>query len=269
MSNEVSKQQSSNEPIDGFEDYDENDRTGQSEPIIRFTNDALWVTREGEEIPSTREMVGINITREVIRWPRDKEARPERTVLKPGESFPDIAEMNEAVPKAEWVKGPDGQPRGPFQAQHVVHLLDPTTMQRYRYPTGTTGGHMAVSALRQQVHWMRKFRGECCYPVVVLSDVFMNTRFGGRQRPQLRPVRWITFGAPSALSSDTTPKLVPPSTAPAAKPSENQPEATQAELSKNQPEVQQVESIQPAQSGMQTVEEPSLKEEMGGDAVPW
>ena len=45
---------------------------------------------------------------------------------------------------------------------------------------------------------MRRYRGAHVYPVVVLSDVFMSTRFGGRRRPNFIIKRWIAFGERSA-----------------------------------------------------------------------
>jgi hypothetical protein len=41
---------------------------------------------------------------------------------------------------------------------------------------------------------MRKFRGGQVCPVVTLSNTFMNTKFGGRQRPHLVIKRWIALG---------------------------------------------------------------------------
>jgi hypothetical protein len=58
---------------------------------------------------------------------------------------------------------------------------------------------------------MRRFRGQNVYPVVTLSDTFMPTRFGGRQRPHLEIKRWITFGDGTALSA-AEPRLLPAGT---------------------------------------------------------
>ena len=94
--------------------------------------------------------------------------------------------LNDATPRSEWTEGPDGKPRGPWQAQHVVYLLDLKTGERFTWPTGTIGGARSVSDLVDKTKWMRRFRGPAVYPVVTLSDCFMNTRFGGRQRPHCR-----------------------------------------------------------------------------------
>ena len=38
---------------------------------------------------------------------------------------------------------------------------------------------------------MRRLRGQHVYPVVTLSNTFMNTKHGGRQRPHFVIKRWV------------------------------------------------------------------------------
>jgi hypothetical protein len=103
--------------------------------------------------------------------------------------------------------------------QHLVYLLDPLTMGKYTFATGTIGGSIAVRDLVDRTQWMRRFRGMNVYPVVRLADVFMNTRFGGRQRPYFHVVRWITLGGGGTLTAQELPQLESsPPTAPEVKP---------------------------------------------------
>ena len=95
---------------------------------------------------------------------------------------------------SECSDGPDGKRRGPYQAQYVLYLLNLATMDRYTFPTGTVGGQIAVREVVDKTKWMRKLRGANVYPVVTLSDTFMPTRFGGRQRPHFEIKRWVSFG---------------------------------------------------------------------------
>src|SRR6516165_12480330 len=211
MSNELTKQQQIE--LDGFESYDDSveghDRPPSNQgSILKFTNEARWITREGEEIPPTKELIAIDIGREVVKWSTDKEVPPARTILAPGQRFPDIEKLNAETLQSEWIETPDGRMRGPYEAQHVVYLLDPVTMTRYRYPTGTVGGHIAVRDLVERTRWMRKVRGENVYPVINMSDVYMSTRYGGRQRPRLVIRRWITFDGGNALPPSPAPALV-------------------------------------------------------------
>src|SRR5213076_1020510 len=92
--------------------------------------------------------------------------------------------------------------------QSLVYLLQPQSLDRFTFATNTVGGSIAIKDLVDRTKWMRRFRGENVHPVVTLSDRFMATRFGGRQRPHFNIVRWITFG-------DGGPALAQPNAAPA------------------------------------------------------
>jgi hypothetical protein len=89
---------------------------------------------------------------------------------------------------------------GPWQMQHVLYLVDPQTLDKFTYPTSTTGGSIAIRELVDKVKWMRRHRPDA-NAVVTLSDVHMNTRFGGRQRPHFNVVRWIGLNDKGALST--------------------------------------------------------------------
>ena len=99
--------------------------------------------------------------------------------LKAGEKIPDLEKRNEETPKSEWVEGFDGKPKGPWQAQHIVYLVDPISIDQYTYPTATIGGGIAVRELIDRIIWMRRFRGNAVYPIVQLTTRFMKTRYGG------------------------------------------------------------------------------------------
>jgi hypothetical protein len=85
-------------------------------------------------------------------------------------------------------------------------------MDKYSFPTGTIGGSIAVRDLVDKVTWMRRYRGAHVYPVVVLSDCFMNTRYGGRRRPNFIIKRWIAFGENQQVLPAVAPKALPPTT---------------------------------------------------------
>jgi hypothetical protein len=205
--------------LDGFEGYSDEVEGGdeQQQPssrviqgeLVKFSNEAAWITGAGEELSPDLELIVIDVIRVVQKW-KDGNPDPANTIiLEPGQKFPDIAKLNAAVPRKEWVEGPDGKPRGPWQAQHVVYLLDPQKMGRYSFPTSTIGGAIAVRDLVDKTKWMRKFRGVNVYPVVRLSDVHMNTRFGGRQRPHFDTVKWILLdGGGNALPAPGQAKLL-------------------------------------------------------------
>jgi hypothetical protein len=197
MSDIVKKDPASIDNFAGWEDGTEGDNRPEGAGVIqgnlvKFTNEAMWVTRDGDELSADLELVAVDVGRVVQKWQDDRPV--ETIVLQPHQKFPDIEEMNEKVPKKEWVEGPDGNMRGPWQAQHVLYLLDPQTMDRYTFPTGTTGGRIAVRDLRDKTIWIRRLRGPNVYAVVLLSDTFMATKWGGRQRPHFKIVRWVRLG---------------------------------------------------------------------------
>jgi hypothetical protein len=183
--------------FEGWEDGVEGDDRPQGAGIIqgnlvKFTNEATWVTRDGDELSADLELVAVDVARVVQKW---QDQQPVETIiLEPHQKFPDIEEMNEKVPREEWVEGPDRKLRGPWQGQHILYLLDPKTMDKYTFPTGTVGGKIAVRELRDKTMWMRRLRGSNVYAVILLSDTFMKNRFGGRQRPHFKIMRWVRLG---------------------------------------------------------------------------
>jgi hypothetical protein len=238
MSNVVKKDPTSVDNFAGWEDGVEGDDRPEGAGIIqgslvKFNNEATWVTRDGDELSADLELVAVDVSRVVQKWQDDRPV--ETIVLQPHQKFPDVEEMNEKVPKEEWVEGPDGNMRGPWQPQHILYLLDLKTMDKYTFPTGTTGGRIAVRDLRDKTMWMRRLRGPNVHAVVLLSDTFMNTKWGGRKRPHFKIVSWVSLGSESGQV-----EALPP-------PPPSQQTTTQSELP--------------------LVQEPSLQEELN-DSIP-
>jgi hypothetical protein len=149
--------------------------------IIKFTSGAGWTLRSGETLPLDVELIFVDFLLVVQKW---RDGKPIDTIrLQPGEQLPDVNKMNEETPRSEWTQWPDGQPRGPWQAQHICYMLDPRTLRKFSYATGTTGGRFAISDLAEQTERARRQYGRNMLPVIQLSNCNMATRFGGRQRP--------------------------------------------------------------------------------------
>jgi hypothetical protein len=264
MSNELMKQS------DGFEGYEDQIEGGDQRQaggvirgvVLKFTNEAAW-TVVGEKMRQDIELIAVGIGRVVQKWIDQLPA--ETRVLGPGEKFPDLKELNDKTPRSEWTEGPNGEPRGPWQAQHIVYLLDPATMDRYSFPTGTVGGAICVRELVDKTKWMRRYREANVYAVVTLADKFMNTKFGGRQRPHFVIKRWVDLDGneeealPAPVeaarlvenSAAEKPKEKPAAAAPAAKTTTTKKGVTRFKR------------------GATTVEEPSLREELNDDLPPW
>jgi hypothetical protein len=178
--------------------------------LIKFTNEATWVLRDGAELPANLELIVVDVARIVQKWWDGQPVEGATIILEPHQKFPDIEEMNAKVPRKEWIEGPDGKPRGPYQAQHVVYLLDPKPMDKYTFPTGTTGGRIAVGDLRDKIVWRRRLQGPNVYPVITLSDTFFPTRYGGRQRPHFEIMRWVRLGGEGGEVEALPPPTPPP-----------------------------------------------------------
>jgi hypothetical protein len=118
-------------------------------------------------------------------------------------------------------------------------------MDKYTFATGTAGGKIAIRELRDKLVWMRRLRGPNVYPVITLADKFMNTKWGGRQRPSFRIVRWVSLGSESGQV-----EVLPPPSPPMTPKEQLDPQTTaQPELPLNE------------------VKEPSLAEDMD-DEIP-
>jgi hypothetical protein len=212
MMNEIAKGETSARELDGFDGYASTgeDRGGapSERPIqgdlLKFTNEGRWVDPAGGELSSELELVAVNVGKSLVKW--KAEGAPESRLLGPGEKFPDIAELNASTPQSEWITGPDGALRGPWQAQRLLYLLNPSLMGIYTWPTSTIGGSIAIRELVDRTNWMRRYRGANAYAVVSLGNTPMKTKFGTRARPHLEIRRWTALGGDgqTALSGPRT-----------------------------------------------------------------
>jgi hypothetical protein len=222
--------------------------------LVRFTNEGKWVLPE--QVQLTKLLIVVNVRRAVTKWSKDKNKRPETIFLKAGEKTPDLKKRNEETPKSEWVEGFDGKPKGPWDAQHIVYMIDPLSIDQYSYPTSTTGGGIAVRELVDRILWMRRFKGDAVYPVVRLMNRFMRTAYSGRLRPHFEIVGWRKFDPDGGgMIPVNDPRQLPPQ-----QPANPSPEAAKTPTEKIKAMLDVI--------GGQTVEPPSLEEETG-DKVPW
>jgi hypothetical protein len=246
------------EMVDGFDvDADESD-IGPRRVIqggkIKFTNDFVWTDSDEEEVPGELELVVADRARVLQKWGADG-APLESRFLEPDEKWPDVDALNAKTPRSEWREG-FGNMVGPWQCSWVIYLLNPLTGDKFTYVTSTVGGHMAVGDLSDKIRVMRRLRGARVYPVVTLSDTHMQTKFGGRQRPDFKVVRWVALEGDTALPAPETPRALPAQeqSAAAVVPSTTAPEPKPKKSAAGK----KVDT-----SGMTVVEEPSTEEVLG------
>jgi hypothetical protein len=178
--------------------------------FIKFAKMAPhWVfLSDKSPVPIDHEFIAFDIERRVVKWPPGAErgAPVECIILGPHEPFPDVEEKNARTPQSEWRLDIDGNLVGPWEAQHVVYLLDIISTQRLVFPTSTGGGHAAVSQLVLRVRDRRELTGvPNLVAVVRLEDRLFSPRYGTR-RPHFEPIRFHPFGsveAPALLTNNT------------------------------------------------------------------
>jgi hypothetical protein len=260
MSQEIEKR--SVQELDGFDipDGGIEGHDGEQSIIqgtrIKFGNakqPTTWMKADGTPLPSEAKFVAVSLLRAVQKWPPGSdEGPPETRILTQGEKFPDTDKLNAETPRAEWRLDPGGELKGPFENAYALYLLDPATMARLTYMANTHGGKRAVRILRDQITDMRRFRGKHVYAEVMLSDTFMPTQYGGRQRPHFEISRWVTFGGNGDVLPETDSPALPEPKA-VKKPSEMNPTTASARA---------------ALRGLKSIAEPGLGEEMD-DKIPW
>jgi hypothetical protein len=255
--------------FDGIENDAVEDEEGQASNNhliqgrrLAFTNDYLWLIDDDEEFPKDRELVVIDTIRLVQKW---VDKKPGAVIfLGPHEKWPSITKLNASCAKSEWGQDFNGNSQGPWHRQRVVYFVDLHTMQKYSWPSRveTVGADVCVRDFREQVRLMRQFRGARVYAVVKLSDAYMHTRYGGRQRPDLKIVRWITLDpSGTALPAPSTPLSLASASVQLDQFAESAEQTKPADPAKP---VEQGKLTAKA-SGFHVVDPPSHSEQMGGD----
>ena len=155
--------------------------------VILKCNDGRWLDGDGLSPPP--EMLVIGTTKGLQCWGRDNDLL-DVVVETPGEPLPDVDELNAQIPQNEWGKDLSGNPRKPWQLNHVVYLIDPVSASTYTYLNSTTGARIAVERLAERIQNMRFMRGNAVAPIVRLDSRPMKTSFGTKQRPEFTIIEW-------------------------------------------------------------------------------
>ena len=142
-------------------------------------------------IAPEREFIIVEIARVEQKW---IDGMPVETrILAPDEYFRDIEKLNAEAPQSEW-RDAFGKMVGPGQNSQVVYMIDPASMVGFSWPTSTAGGFRAIDEAKGSTRRARMMGAANVYPVVTLADTHMRTKFGGRQRPHFKVVRFVALG---------------------------------------------------------------------------
>ena len=185
--------------------------SGRGHDFLRWKAEAGWTDRDGVTAPSPLLAVKVD---EILRmW---KDDRPTDISSKP---LPDPDELNAAIPVSEWEEDFNGKPRPPWAHHVVVYLVDPATATKFVYAASTTGAHIAVEGLKENVITMRMLRGARVMPLVALSSKPMKTKYKMGERPDFQIVSWHLPGDDGhKLATPTTPQISGPAAAAPAAP---------------------------------------------------
>ena len=159
--------------------------------LLKYVTDH-FVTREGEVIDPSREMIVLGLKKVVQKFVAQKLV--DTIVVPDNEKMPDVAAMNEAAPREEWGTDLNGNPVGPYVRVLVLKMLDANTMDRFAFVTSSVGGSIAVGDLSDKTKVMRRLNGPNVAPVVSCAITNFKTRFSLRKRPDFRVLRWIALG---------------------------------------------------------------------------
>jgi hypothetical protein len=180
--------------IDGFDQRDDESSNGGD--FIKFdaATQGLWFYRDGSPL-SKGPYVAMHCQKELVKW-LDKRA-VDRIVQTSGEPFPDAAELNAGIPQSEWEEDFNGHPKGPWQLQYTIYLVDPADGSKLICSNSTFGQKLAYEGLKERVQFMRALRGERVFPLIELSSKSMRTRFGTKIRPHFEILEWRNLGGSS------------------------------------------------------------------------
>jgi hypothetical protein len=155
-----------------------------------------WHDRHGE--PVGGQWLVTAVDSEVVYWGPDGRPDRSRTIRKqPGTPLPnrdEVDDLNAKADRSEWHDTAFG-PRGPYQLQWYVFILDPAAAGRRKFVSSSFGGETCWREIRSAIANMRKLRGQprIC-PIVELSLAKFGKK-GPGLRPALKPVAWTEFGA--------------------------------------------------------------------------
>jgi hypothetical protein len=172
---------------DGWEDA----ANEASENIVRGTllkfADWRWTAgKESRVMPEGTRLLALATAAAWVRWEDGKPS--EYRVRETGKRMPDREELTD-TDEERWPRGPDGEPRDPWQNTRFAYLVDPTTAEAYTFSTSSWGGRQAVLNLADAIVRMRT-RHPRAVPVVELQAAAMKTKFGGKSKPVFGIVEW-------------------------------------------------------------------------------
>lgn len=252
--------------LDGFAGYSDavegSDEPPRQDMGIKLKYiDPKWYDPDENEF--REPLIVLDVLRRAQKW---IDGMPVDTIVaKPGEPFPDVAALNAKCPQSEW-RDAFGKWVGPWQNEHVVLFFHEITMVGYWWPSplDTIGSAICVREIVKLTERKRRITQQPMYAEVELTRTFMNTDYGGLERPQLKVKGWKPLGPASGttLSVAEAPLISGPATV--AAPTPTKPKPAETKPATKIPSA----TISDAPSKMRSTAESTLGEETK-DAVPF
>jgi hypothetical protein len=159
--------------------------------LLKFAD---WRWSAGKEASPVKDGTKLVAVGTLALWQRWENGKPvEIIVRQPGKRLPDRDELGH-LDESQWEKGPDGEPKDPWQNTRLVYLVDPRTAEAFTFSTSSWGGRGAVTDLGDQIARMRSVYPDAV-PVVELRSAEMPTKFGRKSKPVFKVVSWKTADA--------------------------------------------------------------------------
>jgi hypothetical protein len=200
VTQDLAVQQNTLPANDGWEDTaaEASQRTIQG-TLLKFVDGGWKVGREGTPLSSGRPFIALATTSAWVKWENNNPATYK--LREPGKTLPyreDLGDEDEAA----WEKGPDGQPRDPWQLTGFLYMTDESSAEPYTFSTSSWGGRGAISDLALAIK-NKRFREPDAQPVVELESAPHKTKFGMKTKPRFTIVGWYSNSPPVAAQADS------------------------------------------------------------------
>jgi hypothetical protein len=154
--------------------------------------DKIW-TMDGAP---ARELDCFLVTGTGFALQRWVDGLPEVILREPGRPLPNVDELNEQIPRAEWPIGKfSNEPERPWKIVAFAHFVRTTDAGRFTHINSTFGTRICVRSIRERIRDMAVLRGTPVSPIVTLTSAPMRSKkFPGRFRPELEVIEWRDLG---------------------------------------------------------------------------
>jgi hypothetical protein len=166
-------------PSDGWASADTGRFYGE---WLKFTEGKWFTGEEQKPVPEGLNLIVTGVSVEWKCWGK----KGEGVIDRKDASFrrEDLGRHDETQWEISF-----GKPRDPWALTWRADLIDPTTLDEFRYEASNAGGTACIEELVVRVNKARTLDPRA-RPIVILSNKVMRTDYGQRLRPCLKVVGW-------------------------------------------------------------------------------